>query len=105
MSTSPEVFKDREAPVAQLEELKRQFERGEIRAASSRLFMADGTWKDIALGDDAQDSHVFGRSLSGRSASFLVDSGRMIINIIIHEVLRNGRAADLRPSALGLCRG
>jgi hypothetical protein len=55
MSTSPEVFKDREAPVAQLEELKRQFERGEIRSASSRRFMADGTWKDIALGDDAQD--------------------------------------------------
>ena len=59
---------------------------GRASAASSRLFMADGTWKDIALGDDAQDGHVFGRSLSGKSASFLVDSGRMIINIIIHPI-------------------
>ena len=55
MSNSPEVFMAREALVAQLEELKRQFETGEIRSASLRLFLADGTWKDIALGDDAQD--------------------------------------------------
>ena len=33
----------------------RKFEGGKADAVSLRVFMADGTWQDIALGEKAED--------------------------------------------------
>lgn len=38
-----------------LEQLRGQLESGEVSCAALRLFRADGTWEDIALGGDEQD--------------------------------------------------
>lgn len=40
---------------AALEQLQAQLESGEIACAALRLFHADGTWEDIALGGDELD--------------------------------------------------
>lgn len=42
----------REATIAAIEELKAKFESGEISCAALRVFHADGTWKDVAIGGD-----------------------------------------------------
>lgn len=41
--------------VAALDELKAKFESGEITCAALRIFKADGSWEDVALGDDEGD--------------------------------------------------
>jgi len=40
---------------AALRQLQTQLESGEVACAALRLFHADGTWQDIALGGDEQD--------------------------------------------------
>lgn len=47
-----------EEVVARLEELKGQFERGEIRCAALRVYNADGTWQDVVLGGDTDDERA-----------------------------------------------
>ena len=55
MNSPPEVVMGREALLAAIEELMRKFESGEVDAVSLRVFMAHGTWQDIALGEKAED--------------------------------------------------
>ncbi len=55
MNTDPEFVTGRDAMIASIEDLTRKFESGEIAAVSLRLFMADGTWEDVALGETAED--------------------------------------------------
>jgi hypothetical protein len=39
-----------EATVAALQELMDKFQRGEIACAAVRLYKADGSWEDVAIG-------------------------------------------------------
>ena len=55
MNTDLEFVTGREAMIAAIEDMTRKFESGEIAAVSLRLFMADGTWEDVALGENAED--------------------------------------------------
>jgi hypothetical protein len=41
--------------VAALEELRAKLESGEVACAALRIFRADGTWQDVALGGDEHD--------------------------------------------------
>ena len=42
----------KEATLAAVEELRAKFEGGEISGAALRVFNADGTWEDLAIGGD-----------------------------------------------------
>lgn len=42
----------KEATLAAIEDLKAKFESGEISCAALRVFNADGTWEDLAIGGD-----------------------------------------------------
>lgn len=54
MST-PDIVMGPEAMAAAVEDLKRKVENGEISAVSFRVFRADGTWEDVALGNTAEE--------------------------------------------------
>jgi hypothetical protein len=47
-----------EDTVRALEELQSEFARGEIRCAAFRLYKADGTWEDIALGGTDEEQRA-----------------------------------------------
>ena len=59
---------DREALLAAID-LMRKFESGEVDAVSLRVFMADGTWQDIALGEKAADRAAVMKQLRAKSAN------------------------------------
>jgi hypothetical protein len=44
-----------QSTVAELLELRRQFEAGEISCAAFRVYRADGTWEDVVLGGTAEE--------------------------------------------------
>ena len=55
MNSPSEVVMGREALLAANGDPMRKFGGGEIDAVSLRVFMSDGIWEDIALGENAKD--------------------------------------------------
>lgn len=51
----PTVAMGQAATEAALHELRAKFESGEITCAALRIFKADGSWEDVALGGDERE--------------------------------------------------
>ena len=69
MSNDLQIVTGQEALLAALEDLTRKIGSGEIAAASLRVFMADGTWEDVALGTNAEDREAVMKMLLAKYAA------------------------------------
>ena len=69
MDTDLQFVTGQAALIAALEDLTRKIESGEIAAASLRVFMADGTWEDVALGANDEDREAVMKMLLAKYAS------------------------------------
>lgn len=55
IKTGLDAAMGKEETIAAIESLTAKLESGEITCAALRLFLADGTWEDVAIGGTADE--------------------------------------------------
>ncbi len=58
MNKTFDAVMGKEDTVAALEDLKIRYERGEFTCVALRVFLADGTWEDMALGGTEEEQEA-----------------------------------------------